>query len=158
GQYQAALNAFNTATGLTITNAEIWNDKGEALAALGQYQDAISCFNTALSLNPAYTLAQENRNASLGKGQTVIITGNPTTTMAPWYLGGVAPTSVTTTPAVATTATATGSQPAQTTGISPTTMETPAATRTTYSPLSLVPALAGLAAAAGILAWRGKNR
>jgi tetratricopeptide (TPR) repeat protein len=158
GQYQAALNAFNKATSLTITNAEIWNNKGEALAALGQYQDAISCFNTALSLNPIYTLAQENRNAALGKGQIVIITGNPTPTIAPWYLGGVAPTGVTTTPAVATPATVTGSQAAQTTTLPQTAMETPVATRTTYSPLSPVPALAGLAAAAVILAWKGKNR
>jgi tetratricopeptide (TPR) repeat protein len=156
GQYSAALTAFSTATSITTTNAEIWNNKGEALAALGQYQDALDCFNTALSLNPSYTTAQENKNAALGKGQVVIITGSPTPTIGPWYLGGVVPTSVTTTP-VATPA-ITESQPAQTTAISLTTMETPVATRTTYSPLSPVPALAGFAAAAVILARKGKNR
>ena len=40
GQYSNALNAFNTATSLTTTNAEIWNNKREALVALGRYQDA----------------------------------------------------------------------------------------------------------------------
>jgi tetratricopeptide (TPR) repeat protein len=157
GRYTDAVNAFNKATSLTTTNAEIWNNKGEALAALGQYQDAISCFNSALSLNPIYTLAQENKAAALGKGQVVNITGTPTPTIGPWYLGGVAPTSVTTTPATVINATVTESQPVQTNLITETATKSPVATRTTYSPLSPFAALAGLAAAAVVLAATGKR-
>jgi tetratricopeptide (TPR) repeat protein len=159
GQYNSALTAFNTATSLTTTNAQIWNDKGEALAALGRYQDAIDCYNTALSLNPTYTAAQSNKQAALGKGQVVIGTSTPTPTMAPWYLGGVAPTTLT--PTQVATPNVTESQlPVQTSV--PQTKPIPTVTaKTTFSPLSLFPALAGLGAAAAVIlnrAGKGKIR
>ncbi len=157
GQYSNALNAFNTATSLTTTNAEIWNNKGEALVALGRYQDAIPCFNTALSLNPTYTAAQVNLGAAMGKGQISTYTMTPTPTPAPWYLGGIAPTSATPTP-VAATPTMIETQTVQTTAASQTTLETPVPTRTTFTPLSPVPVLAGLGAAAILLARAGKGK
>ena len=156
-QYTNALNAFTTATGITTKNAEIWNNKGEALAALGRYQDAIECFNTAISLNPNYTRAQQNLQAAMGKGQVSVSGNTPTPTEAPWYLGGVAPTSVTPTPVVSQTTIA----PVQTqqTITTPTTLRTtPVPTRTTFTPLSVVPAITRIGAATLLLSGAGKRK
>ncbi|MFZ1898293.1 tetratricopeptide repeat protein [Methanoregula sp.] len=156
GQYTDALNAFSTATSLTTTNAQIWNDKGEALVALGRYQDALYCFNTALSLEPTYAAAQVNKAAAMGKGQVSMSSYVTTPTEAPWYLGGITPTSATPTPVATPLGTVT--QTEQTTTILPTTQQTPVPTRTTFTPLSPVPVLAGLGAAAVLLSWNGKGK
>ena len=156
GQYTDALNAFNKATALTTTNAEIWNNKGEALVALSRYQDAIPCFNTALTLNPTYTTAKENLDAAMGKGQIYTFTITPTPTEAPWYLGGITPTSATPTPIPTPSVTIT--QVIQTATIPQTTPVTPVPTRTTFAPLSPIPAIAGLGAAAALLARAGGRR
>jgi tetratricopeptide (TPR) repeat protein len=156
GQYTNALNAFNTATTLTTTNAQIWNDKGEALVGLGRYQDALDCFNTALSLEPTYTAAQVNKAAALGKGQVFVSTYVATPTEAPWYLGGITPTSAT--PTMVATPTVTVTQTEQTSTALPTPQQTPVPIRTTFTPLSPVPVLAGLGAAAVFLARHGKGK
>ncbi|HVP95816.1 tetratricopeptide repeat protein [Methanoregula sp.] len=156
GQYSNALNAYTKATGITISNPDIWNNKGEALVALGRYQDAIDCFNTALSLDPNYTPAQENKAAVNGKGQISINTNTPTPTQAPWYLGGVTPTSATPTPVA--TLSVTGTPTVETTSVPQTTQATPVPTRTTFAPLSPVPAFVGLGAAAMFLARAGKRK
>ena len=133
------------------------NNKGEALAALGRYQDAIECFNTAISLNPNYTRAQQNLQAAMGKGQVSVSGNTPTPTEAPWYLGGVAPTSVTPTPVVSQTTIA--SVQTQQTTTTPTSLRTtPIPTRTTFTPLSVVPAFAGIGAATLLLAGAGKRK
>jgi tetratricopeptide (TPR) repeat protein len=156
GQYTNALNAFNSATGLTTKNAQIWNDKGEALVALGRYQDALDCFNTALSLNPTYTAAQLNKAAAMGKGQVSVSTYVTTPTEAPWYLGGITPT--TATPAPVTTSTGAVTQTEQMPTTLPTPQQTPVPTRTTFTPLSPVLVIAGLGAAAVLLAKNGTGK
>jgi len=106
-KYSDALDAFNKATQETTQNAEIWNNKGEAYAALEQYDDASSCFKTALSLSPNYADAQSNLDSVRGKGQVYQYNVTATATEAAWVLGGVktttAATAVTTTPAIQTT-------------------------------------------------------
>jgi tetratricopeptide (TPR) repeat protein len=158
GQYANALTAFSSATALTISNAQIWNNKGEALAALGRYQDAMDCFNTALTIDPTYAAAQANKQAAMGKGQLIIASNTPAPTLAPWYLGGIAPTTVTPTTIATPNVTETEQTVVQTTTVPPTTTATVVVTRTTYSPMSLFPVLAGLAAAAVILNRAGKDK
>jgi tetratricopeptide (TPR) repeat protein len=158
GQYTSALNAFNSATVLTTTNAQIWNDKGEALAALGQYQDAIDCFNTALSIDQTYASAQANKQAAMGKGQLIIASNTPAPTLAPWYLGGIAPTTVTQTTVATPSANGTQQTIVQTTTVPQTTAVPTATVKTTYSPLSLFPVVAGLATAAVILNRAGRGK
>ena len=146
-KYSDALDAFNRATQETIKNAEIWNNKGEAYAALEQYEDASNCFKTALSLSPNYADAQSNLDSVRGKGQVYQVTGLPTTTPAPWVLGGVktttAVTAVTTTQALPTTSPTL--EPAS--SLTVTATETPVATSTTFTPLSPFCALAAFVVA-----------
>jgi len=156
GKYSDALNAFTQATSITTGNAEIWNNKGEALVALGRYQDALDCFNTALTINPNYTAAQENKAAINGQAQVSIGTYTLTPTMAPWYLGGIPPTSVT--PTQTPTPTGTSTVTVQSTSVPPTMQGTPVPTRTTFTPLTPVPALLGLSAAAVLFAYSGKRK
>ena len=140
--YTDALDAFNHATRFTTTNAEIWNNKGEALAALGQYQDALGCFNTALTINPAYTEAEQNREAVIGKAQIIQITGSPTPTQAPWVLASTRSTTVPV--AGATPSAATQIVPPQTSMVTTVATEIPIVQKTTYTPLSPFDTLAAL--------------
>ena len=128
------------------------------MSRLSQLQDAIPCFNTALSLNPTYTAAQVNLGAAMGKGQISTYTMTPTPTPAPWYLGGIAPTSATPTP-VAATPTMIETQTVQTTAASQTTLETPPVPTTDHiHPPVTGSVLAGLGAAAILLARAGKGK
>jgi tetratricopeptide (TPR) repeat protein len=147
--YTDALDAFNHATRITTTSAEIWNNKGTALAALGRYSDALDCFNTALTLSPAYTDAINNRQSVLGKGQVTQITGSPTPTIAPWILGGVTTPTTVTTPAGEQNATVVESLPPGTIAVTAT--ETPVPTKTTYTPLSPFCVLVALVVAGIVL-------
>ena len=129
---------------MTVNNAEIRNNKGEALAALGSTRTQSTALTLRISLNRNYTAAQINKQAAMGKGQVVSGTNTPTPTMAPWYLGGVAPTTVTPTQ-VAATLTVIPPLPVPTTTTSQmTTVVATVTTKTTFSPLSLFPALPGL--------------
>ena len=61
--YQDALAAYDRATQLTVRNAEVWNNKGLAYAALGRYQDALQCFNKALGIQPDFPEALKNKES-----------------------------------------------------------------------------------------------
>ena len=54
---------------------EDWNNKGNALDALGKFQDAIKCYDKSLKINPRYDLAWGNKGNALkhlGKPQEAI--------------------------------------------------------------------------------------
>ena len=51
GQYERALNAYNTTIGMDPALAEAWYGKGNALYKLGRFDEAASIFNTAPYMN-----------------------------------------------------------------------------------------------------------
>ena len=78
GKFQDALNAYDRATKISVKDAEVWNNKGLAFAALGKSQDALQCFNKALGLKPDFADALKNKESVMGKLQVVNISGTIT--------------------------------------------------------------------------------
>lgn len=56
-----ALSLYEKAISLKSDYAPAWNFKGETLSALGRYDEAVLAFDKALSLDPALTVAEMNR-------------------------------------------------------------------------------------------------
>jgi tetratricopeptide (TPR) repeat protein len=148
GKPQEALDAFNRCTQITISDAEVWNYKGVAYLQTGQYQDALDCFKSALSINPAYDEAKKNSDLAVNRAQVYTIKGNPVPTTKPTpVITSPEPVQVVTgitlqANLVATTEIATAI-PTQTGSATPAT--------TTYSPLPVWAALAGIIGAAVVL-------
>ena len=95
-----AIAAFDHGTGVTVTNASLWNNKGVAYLALNRYQDAWEVFNKALGIDPNYTEAQANLAiATSGNGQVVQINGTITPEVTISRIGTLF-TTVTPTPVV----------------------------------------------------------
>ena len=147
GEYDQALAEFNQATSLTIKNATYWNNKGLAYKALGKPADALTCFQTALGIDPNFADAQNNAQSVTGMLQNFNITGTVTPVPTISRIG----TLYTTAPPTPQPATAITAAPSAgiTTQIPAT--ATPVPTRTTYTPLTPLPALGALAAAGGIM-------
>lgn len=61
GEYQEALEAYETALSLDIESAPLWNNKAFALYHLGRYQDALDACDIALSIDPNYGMAWNNK-------------------------------------------------------------------------------------------------
>ena len=78
---------------LTVRNAEVWNNKGLAYAALGRYQDALQCFNKALGLQPDFPEALKNKESVYGKFQVTNVSGTVTPTVTVTRTGTLAPSS-----------------------------------------------------------------
>jgi tetratricopeptide (TPR) repeat protein len=137
GKYQDALKAYDEATSISVKNAELWNNKGLAYAALGRYQDALQSFNKALGLKPDFADALKNKESVMGKVQVVTYYGTVTPTVTVSRIGTFF-TTVTPSPLpteVTPQVTVTG-EPQKTT--------VPVAKKTTYSPVSPFTALAGV--------------
>ncbi|PKH47414.1 hypothetical protein CVH13_00535, partial [Dehalococcoides mccartyi] len=132
-------------------NAEIWNNKGLAYAALGKYQDALQSFNKALGIQPDFADALQNKENMMGKLQRVTMPGTTT----PEVTESPVKTLITTmTPSHQPTE-FTGNVPE--TGLLPETT-VPVASKTTYSPVSPVTALAAVSVVAGMLLWANSKR
>ena len=52
GQYENALNSFESAISLNQNDPDLWNLKGIALRSLGRYDEAVECFNKSLEIDP----------------------------------------------------------------------------------------------------------
>ena len=74
---EAALSAYDRATGLDPNHVSAWNNKGIALFRMRRFQDAIDCYDKALSLNPDHANAWFNKAKALrGLGQTFLDKAN----------------------------------------------------------------------------------
>jgi tetratricopeptide (TPR) repeat protein len=144
GKYQEALNSYDQATKISVKNAELWNNKGLAYAALGKYQDALQSFNKALGLKPDFADALKNKESVIGKVQVVTFSGTATPTVTISRIGTFF-TTVTPSPlptSVTPQATVTG-EPQKTT--------VPVAKKTTYSPVSPLTALVSVFVVCGFV-------
>ncbi len=70
GNYTQAIESYNKAIAMDITNETAYNNRGLAYKNLGNHQQAIVDYNKAIELNPKYIDAYVNRaniNDSIGK-------------------------------------------------------------------------------------------
>ena len=72
GQYEQALDAYNTSVSMDPYNSIAWNKSGETQARLGDTADAIQSFGEATRLDPFFGTAWVN------KGDELLIAGNAT--------------------------------------------------------------------------------
>ena len=63
----APTTSMPDARGNSPGHAEVWVDKGRALAQSGQFQEAIGCFDRALKLKPDHAELWSNKGAALGR-------------------------------------------------------------------------------------------
>ena len=61
GQYEQAVGAYGEAIKIDPTDAEIYNNRGNAHGALGQHEQAVEDLDEAIRLNPQLTIAYLNR-------------------------------------------------------------------------------------------------
>ena len=151
GRFQDALDAYDQATVISAKNAEVWNNKGLAYAALGKYQEALQCFNKALGIKPDFADAQKNKESVMGKAQFVTIPGTITPKVTVSRIGTFF---TTVTPSQLTT---------QVTTIIPPTSEIPVTPvtpvkKTTYSPVSFFTVLTSVCAGFGAMLWVNRNK
>jgi len=148
-RYDAALEAFDRATIVTIKNATIWNNKGVVLVSLGKPTDALECFNKALGIDPNYAEAKANKADAIGRQQSFNISGTTTPKVTISRIGTFYTTS---TPLEQATQVITQqvTQPEDTIPAEMTRTTIPK--KTTYSPFSPVTVLGALAVITGIVA------
>lgn len=75
GQYEAALEAYNSSIEQDPYNSVVWNKLGMTQAQLGQYLGAVASFDRALRLDPYFGKAWVNKGdalTSLGNRQDAI--------------------------------------------------------------------------------------
>jgi tetratricopeptide (TPR) repeat protein len=136
--------AYDRATVITVTNAEVWNNKGLAYAAVGRYADALQSFNKALGLQPDFADALKNKNSVMGKQEGVLYSVSVTPGVTISSITTFVTTVPTPVPPTQVTSLVTNQVP-----VSETT--NPVATKTTYSPVSPITALAAAGISAGIM-------
>jgi hypothetical protein len=155
GRYQDALLAYDKATVITVKNAEVWNNKGLAYAALGKYGDALQSFNKALGLQPDFADALKNKNSMMGKQEGVLYSGTATPTVTVSHTGTflitMTPSPLPTQSIPRITTQVPGSD-----GISATT--TPVATKTTYSPVSPITSFTAIVISGGFIIMITRKR
>ena len=143
--------AYDEATVVSVKNAEVWNNKGLAYAALGKYQDALQCFNKALGIKPDFADAQKNKDSMMGKAQFVTISGTITPTVTVSRIGTFF---TTVTPSQMTTQVTTNTPP---TSEIPVTTITPVK-KTTYSPISLSTVLTSVCVGLAAMLWVNRTK
>jgi len=153
GEYDDALDAFNHCTRITLTNATVWNNKGLAYAGLEDYPDALNCFKTALNLDPTFEEARKNIDKAYARKPffTPTMTSIPVTVTPVPAESTPAPAEGSTTNAPLTTIPATS----PTEGVS---LQETASPATTYAPLPLPVAIAGIISGAGICLLRNQKK
>ncbi len=65
GEYEAAVQSYDRATGLDAYNPDLWYNKGLALSNLGRYEDALYCYQRATNLKPFDAKLWLGRGAAL---------------------------------------------------------------------------------------------
>jgi tetratricopeptide (TPR) repeat protein len=151
GRYQDALSAYDKATVVTVKNAEVWNNKGLAYAALGKYGDALQSFNKALGLKPDFEDALKNKNSMMGKQEGILYSGTAKPVVT---ISNIATLVTTAPPSVQPTR----DIPLVTTQAPVPETTNPVATKTTYSPVSPIIALAAVGITAVIMIMTSRRR
>jgi len=61
GIYYEAITSLNKAIGINPKDAEVWNNKGNALNSLGRYGESISSYDKAIKIDPSYAGVWNNK-------------------------------------------------------------------------------------------------